>query len=240
MLKLRFVFSLSLLVAIGACKNSTDTTGGGGTGPNTTSNALTPPGVNSVLVYHAYETDSLGARIASTDTVFDTVNVLATSIKQFGKTNVVQLMSRAKFAFYTKLLSNFWNYDSSGDISYYIDGAGAAGVKSGWFSVPLTSKGQTSKVIVDTMENTTRRLRTATYLYSGAPTLVLAGQSFQTLMFDYSEVTQLGTTTYTPDNDTRNFDSKTGILLRLEQPGKHGTQGFDNGFRYELLSATFK
>ncbi|HEX5316960.1 MAG TPA: hypothetical protein VFX22_09955 [Candidatus Kapabacteria bacterium] len=228
MRKYNCIAIVSMLIVFTSCKSSTS--------PNTgnSNSALTPPGVSSTLVYHIFEIDPTGAKVPGTDTILDRDTVIAIGIAQDGKSNVLQLKG---LEFLPRFFSTFWNYDSNGDISYYNDEQGQPYYYSGWITVPLASKGKTSFLEYrKASQGFPTDSLTIWYTYAGTMAVTIpSGQVFQTDYFNYVEVDQSGNYSNVA---TQYFDSKTGILVRIDSPSQVSNGRTENGGRIELQSAS--
>ncbi len=180
------------------------------------------PRVGSSFLYYALTIDSTGAvtKVDSSRLLGDTV--LATGLTQFGRTNVTQ---------YTpNFLFQFVNYDSSGNIEYYMPPAG--GQTGAWILVPLDSFGTHGSVEPNPDSS-------AWYTYTGQQQLTLANQQFNTESFDvFAGVTPDGIQGITGKEW---YDTTTGVLLlnkvlaQRDSAGQYGT-----GSGYEIAKFSLK
>jgi hypothetical protein len=174
------------------------------------------PGVGSSFLYYAVTIDSTG-RITYID--MDTLygdTVLATGISQFGKTNVTQ--------FTPNFLYQYVNYETNGDISYYVNPA--AGQTGTWITVPLDSIGTRASVDPNPDISTW-------YSYTGQESLSLASTQFISESFNvYSDTTALGIQGIA---SIEWYDTTTGVLLEQNTLATRDSAGqFGTGSGYEI------
>ena len=221
----RFVFGLSLVAGLtfSSCLSSS-------TGPNSGSETLqTPPGVGSIFVYHQWYIDTSGM-IAGSER-YDTMTIIATGISFAGKHNVTQIVLATD--------TGYLNYESNGDISMYRGSDGYPGGRSGWLTVPLSSKSTQSFTYIDSVDfgNGVHHVSTESSSYTGAQNIVLAGHTFNAKTTRY--VVTEDALIY--DNETDWFDSQTGICIKIDMPPirPNGTS-FDDGAQWVLVSYNLK
>ncbi len=180
------------------------------------------PGVGSSFLYYRVTVDSTGTvRSVDSSTLYgDTV--LATGISMFGETYVTE--------FTPNFLFQYVNYDTSGNISYYMNpGAGQSGT---WITVPMDSMHTFASIDPNPANSTW-------YTYTGPDPLLFAGQQFNSETFDvYTGPTAAGIQGETLKEW---YDTTTGILLEQNVlPQRDSTGHFGTGSGYEIAKFIVK
>ena len=113
---------------IGGCKTSSTAHNGSTT---TTPSGITAPGEGSYFITFHQDIDSTG-KITSSWT--DTETVYLTGLPLFGKTNVMELLTKKGTSTYTYNGVEFLNYESNGDVTSdsSINSEGSASILMGW------------------------------------------------------------------------------------------------------------
>ncbi len=192
------------------------------TGPTVLHVVPVSPGVGSSFLYYAVTVDSTGQVTTDMDTLYgDTV--LFTGTTQFGKTNVTQ--------FTPNFLYQYVNYETNGDISYYVNPA--AGETGTWVTVPLDSLGTRVSVDPNTAISTW-------YTYTGLDLLSLAGDQFNSQSFSiYSDSTATGIRHAAVRTEW--YDTTTGVILEQNTLAVRDTSGqFGTGSGYEIAKFNAK
>jgi hypothetical protein len=187
--------------------------------------------VGSSFLYREWSVDSLGRR-----TVVDTFRytVVALDISALGKTHVTQFM----FAPYNTD-PFFVNYEPNGDIEIYESNGSGGGT---WLPIPLTSKGQTTTVTKDTVENGSSHVTTETYTYAGTEDITVGTQTFR------NTVKILGKTTNLENGLDQNpqpvttiwFSPDLGWYIKASTPAYSAYGSTSDGFDEELTSYILK
>jgi hypothetical protein len=126
----------------GGGSNGGGTGGGGGGGGG--GNGIVGPNSGSTFLYH-FTSDTNGVSLPSGDSLY---TVASNSLTYQGKTNVIKVQHQNGGIDYTHIEAN-------GDISVYLDfGVVAAFIpgllQPGWFTIPIGSKSEIQKTILDT------------------------------------------------------------------------------------------
>jgi hypothetical protein len=185
-------FSTPALCIIGCaafivgCNSGTDT---GGTSYGNL--AVTRPGVGSVFLLHDYALDS-SDRPPDVYDEWDTAVVASSGISYQGKTNVVVYKTTTYRNNSTSESLCYYNYESNGDISRYVDG-GSPSNPSGWETIPLASKGYTSFVVhdstfLDSSGTSREQILTDEYLYTTQYVDTVAGAIFHAISLTYEQI----------------------------------------------------
>ncbi len=180
------------------------------------------PGVGSSFLYYALTLDSTGAITKVDSSMLYGDTVLAVGLSQFGKTNVTQ--------FTPNFLYQYVNYESDGDISYYMNpGTGQMGT---WITVPLDSMGTRASVDPNPANSTW-------YTYTGQDPLNFIGQQFNSESFNiYSGSTTVGIQGI---SSIQWYDTTTGIILEQNTLATRDSVGqFGAGSGYEIAKFTVK
>jgi hypothetical protein len=203
-----------LLASTSGCSSSTE--------PGST--PLISPKIGSIFSFEGVELDENGGEVDSTRHTI-THTVVGVNVEQEGRksTQFVDQDNRALFI----------SYMSDGDLAVLDDG---------WAILPITSKGETERLVQDSgYVGTSYRGRiTEYYTYLGEETRTEAGESFNTTKLKYTKKVEY------PQTATRNqvsllyFSKKLGHFIRFDdQPFNVGGSVF-HGSKLKLVSYALK
>ncbi len=109
----------------------------------TTTVKTSPPKAGSTFTFNQVRLDSLGRKISGSD-VTHTDSVAETGISIYGKSNVMMTVV-GSFG-----IKKYYNFESNGDISEYVDYSDTPPLRSFWVTYPIQSIGAKTYTLIDT------------------------------------------------------------------------------------------
>lgn len=211
-----YCLSVILLVAVfvgEGCKSST-------TDPGTNS-AIIAPKVGNFFVYDVYYIDTLGTKIVGVpylEEEMDTVTVVGSGITYQGRTNVVNTTSTGSFGAW------FMNFESTGDVSIWQNPSTHTPfvVHGGWRTFPVTTKGGSNYVLVDSVVQQSGQpdwhgYETVSINYVGVQDITVGAETLTCEKFDLINNGQYGNHDITgTDTTSMLFSSKLGAVVHTE------------------------
>jgi hypothetical protein len=197
--QLRIFTLLLLVVLVGACSQSSDTTLNGGT------QSTVPWVIPNVGTAYVFQLDGANPNIHPVDTIF----ILSTGQHIGGKTNVIDYADHAG-----TIGTSFFNIEANGDISdgYYTTNA-LGDTTYVWTTFPTGSLKPIADPVTDTIEQGIHIFRSNVRTFIGAENLVTLVGPFSTLHVRETSIT------IDSSNDTLNFNvNDTSVMDRWYAP----------------------
>lgn len=210
------VVSLFILAPLVGC-SSTSTT-------EPANSALTSPKVGSVFTYEGVDQDENGAEVDSTRRTIEH-RIVGVNVDQEGRkaTQIVDQDDRALFLSYT----------AEGDVAV---------LDSGWAILPITSKGETQRLVQDSgqVANGYNGRITEFYTYLGEESRTEASEVFDAVKIKYTRRIEYPSTSVRNQVSFLYFAKKLGTVIRSDDlPFDVGSTKF-NGRMLRLTSYVLK
>jgi hypothetical protein len=214
------------LVSIAGCESSITAT------TNTISTVR--PGIGSKFVYRGLVWDTLGTL---TQDFVDTEVVYQSGISYQGKNNVITISYSWDTALKNAL---YYNYEPNGDIEDYYN---IPGVRSGWRTYPIESKGSSSFLQFDTTiinpssGQQIHSFQEFIFTYATDSAIVEAGQTLNAIDILLGGENQSG---YFPGNEDYWIAPSVGTMVRIVSQNEPPYYQNISRFEYHLVSYTLK